>query len=485
MKMKWLFTRQIGIHIRVLLAAVFLISATTFTLGCMGVTIINQFVTKRFDQRIEFMTRYLSLNSELGILIDEKYLLQGLAGNMLKESDIAGVEIIDHTGRILVSESRRIPGPFATVEKNVYLTASEENAPLIRSVIGSGNSNSIGRVRVTYSVWEIENLSAQMKERFGYIASVLTVLSCIVFYFISRSLVAPLIALADTARKVSMGNRTIRAVPGNAPEVSRLADAFNEMLESLADGREALKIAYEKITRQEALAEVGKFSMMIAHEFKNPLGIIKSALDILKTELNIPRENVPLVYAEGEIDRLNTLIESFLMFSRPAKPSFSRGDLNRLLEQVVMGFEIQHNDTALTLNCRIPETSFDAEVDFDLLSRCIGNIIKNACEANKEKGVVSIDVEENPDKWQVRVTDQGEGINEADRQKVFEPFFTTRTTGTGLGLAFADQVIKAHGGSITIERPIHGGCCFCITLFSNNSDGNIEKKEENGTYSVS
>ncbi|MCA1794079.1 MAG: ATP-binding protein [Desulfotignum sp.] len=483
--MKSLFPKNIGIHIRVLSVAVFLISATTFTMGYLGVNIINEFVTQRFNQRIDFMAQYLALNSELGILINEKNLLRGLADNMLKENDIAGVDITDHTDNPLVTVSRDIPGPFASVEKKVYLTETDESAAWVSRLAGTRDAHLIGRVKVTYSVKGIKDLSSQMKERFLYIALVLNVLAGIIFYVVSRSLVAPLISLAETARKVSSGNRTIRASAGNTPEITRLAGAFNDMLDSLAAGRKTLKQAYGKMARQETLAEVGKFSLMIAHEVKNPLGIIKSSLEMLKTDLNIPEDNMLLTYAEEEIVRLNTLIESFLMFSRPAKPRFDQVDLNQMLEQVVMGFEIQHGGNGLDIRCHIPDTPFAAQADFDLLSRGIGNIIKNACEANNKTGVVDINVVVVQDKWQLFVTDQGKGIAEENRQKIFEPFFTTKATGTGLGLAFADQVIKAHGGNIRVQSPPGGGCRFCISLFSGTHEHMIKVMEENGTYSGS
>lgn len=483
--MRSLFPKHIGMHIRVLSAAVFLISATTFTMGYLGVTVINQFVTQRFNQRIDFMAQYLALNSELGILIGEKNLLRGFAENMLKEDDIAGVDITDQAGKSLVAVSRDMRGPFATVEKKVYLTETEEIATGVDWLSGSRNEDIIGRVNVTYSVRGIKDLSRKMKERFVLIALILNGLACVMFYFVSRSLVAPLISLADTARKVSSGNRTVRAVPGNTPETIRLAGAFNDMLDSLAAGRRTLKQAYEKMARQETLAEVGKFSLMIAHEVKNPLGIIKSSLEMLKADMNIPGDNMLMNYAEEEIVRLNNLIESFLMFSRPAKPRFEKIDLNQMLEQVIMGFEIQHSTDGLRFNCKIPDTPFEARVDFDLLSRGIGNIIKNACEAGSGKGVVDIHVEMIREKWQVFITDQGPGIKDADKKKIFEPFFTTKTTGTGLGLAFADQVVKAHGGSIRVEDPEAGGCRFCITLFSGVHEQMIEAMQENGTDSGS
>lgn len=476
------FSQRIGIHARIMSAAVILICATVLTLGYFGVTLINGFLTQRFNQRIHFMTQYLALNSELGILIDEQTLLKGLAANMLKEDDIRGVEIQDRGGRILVNEVRQIKGPFDTVERKVFLSNTESSPPWITGLSGNSDHEYIGLVRVTYSIQGIEDLMREMTRRFVATALVLTILAGMIFYFISRSLVSPVISLAETARKISMGNRTIRAQSGTTPEIAKLADAFNEMLDSLARGRKTLIQAHEKMTRQETLAEVGKFSMMIAHEVKNPLGIIKSALEMLKTDLNIPRDNIPLNYAEEEIVRLNTLIESFLIFSKPARPKFEQTDLNRMVEQVIMGFEIQHGTDQLEIVSDIPAAPFTAKADFDLLSRGIGNIIKNACEANKQTGKVAVTVQIRGNKWILRVRDQGPGIKAADKKHIFEPFFTTKAKGTGLGLAFADQVVKAHGGSITTEDAEGRGACFVITLFSGRLEQQIEAMEENGRF---
>ncbi len=462
--------KNIGIHTRVLTAAVMLISASTLTLGYLGVNIINQFVTSRFSERINFMTQYLALNSELGILIDERALLKGLAQNMLKENDIAGVIIVDSQDRELVREERQIQGPFQTAGKSVYLSQAQGENMFLDSINDTPGIKKIGRVDVIYSTRGIKDLVNKMKQRFFIIALTLILISCLIFYFISRSLVRPVKSLSKVARKVSMGNHDIRAPQGNTPETIKLADAFNEMLDSIARGRRTIVRAYEKMARQETLAEVGKFSMMIAHEVKNPLAIIKSSLEMMKKELDIPRDNIALTYAEEEIVRLNDLIESFLMFAKPARPSFEITDLNKLIYQVVIGFEIQYDTTRLTITSSIPDTPFFAKADFDLLSRGVANIIKNACEANQGKGEVEILIESKKNKWQLRVGDQGAGIRTEKPDEIFEPFFTTKATGTGLGLAFADQVVKAHGGSITAENRPEGGALFCVTMFAHLTD---------------
>ena len=158
--------KNIGIHARLLSAAVILITATTLTLGDVGVYIISQFVTKRFHQRIDFMTQYLALNCELGILIGEQDLLQGLAENMLKEDDIADVKILDHDDRVLAQGTRRITGPFKQIEKGVFSSDPQESADWIGNMARDFGPDSIGRVQITYSVQGIKDLMARMKKWF-------------------------------------------------------------------------------------------------------------------------------------------------------------------------------------------------------------------------------------------------------------------------------------------------------------------------------
>ncbi len=123
------FSENIGIHARVLLAAVLLISASTFTLGYFGVGIINKFVTLRFNQRIDFMTEYLAMNVELGILIDERKLLHGLAMSMLDENDIAGIEIENIKGKKLVDETRNIAGHIKWSKKKLFYLKQKKVKP--------------------------------------------------------------------------------------------------------------------------------------------------------------------------------------------------------------------------------------------------------------------------------------------------------------------------------------------------------------------
>ncbi len=458
-----------GIHFRLLFSAVLLISATTLALGYMGVGVINEFIRARFENRITFLTRHLAVNSILGILIDERIMLRRLADSLLKEKDVVRVTILNNNDDVLINVSDapiEMSDDFSVVEAPVFTKEPrEESRPFQLNGMNDDEEAPIGKVRVTYSTTELKDLLFVMKYRFFVFSVGLAVLSAVIYYFISRSLVAPITQLALAARRVATGDLEIRAVPGKLPETRELVLAFNTMLDSIEKNREALDEANKKMVQQKTLAEMGKFSMMIAHEIKNPLSIIKSSLDMLKKEDAVmASKEMMTAYMDDEIRRLNTLIEDFLFFAKPATPNFRKVDLNAMLREIILRFEIQPDAAAIRFKLEISPDGSASTADPDLLTRAFSNIIKNAVESNDFKGEVVIRTHISASRWVAEITDQGRGIPEEYVEKLFEPFFTTRTKGTGLGLAFVSQVIAAHSGDVTAENTDIGGALFRVTL---------------------
>lgn len=457
--------KNLGIHLRLLLAGLALISATTFALGYVGINISRQFIQSRFEKRISFLAKYLALNAELGVLIDNRGMLNKLAANLMTEDDVAGVVILDKDNRQITAVSRDVPGPFSKVETPILLSESGEYGEAFEwySVPDQGEKI-IGRIRITFSTGEIGQVLATMANRFIWLSAGLTCLAALIFYFLSRSLVAPVTQLAKAARQVAQGDFGLRVQPRGSPETRRLARAFNSMLDSLEKNREALEGAYKEIMKQDTLAELGKFSLMIAHEVKNPLSIIKSSLDVLKKD-PVGSSNSPMVvYMEDEIRRLNRMIEDFLAFARPAQPCFCTIDVNALLHEIVTRFELQEAGSAIEIESRIPTEPCEAYADPDLLTRAISNILKNAFDANRGRGTVRVTASCQNSTWTVDIEDQGEGIALEHINKIFEPFFTTRSKGTGLGLAYVSQVIRAHNGSVGARNRDRGGAVFSVAL---------------------
>ena len=453
-----------GIHFRLLAAAVVLITATTLTLGSIRVYIIHAFVQTRFEERIAFLARYLALNTELGILIDERSMLRRIAKNLLTERDVARVTVLNKSGETLADVSRDIPGPFSEVELPVAIRAPGEESRPFQFEANAGREETIGHVRITYSSGGIRELLMTMKTRFLVLAVCLAGICGLVFFFISRSLVAPVTRLAETARRVAAGNLGLRVEAGNLPETRELALAFNAMLDSLQQSQNALEAAQQEMVRQQTLAELGKFSLMIAHEVKNPLGIIKSSVDMFKKESGGETAEMMVAYIEDEVHRLNRLIEDFLLFARPAVPNFREIDLNEMLRERVERFRFQLNGDPIEVQDNIPAEPLYAAVDPDLLRRAIQNVMKNAREATEPAGVIRVSAAVEGTEWVVRVADQGGGIPPENLERVFDPFFTTRTKGTGLGLAFCAQVLSAHAGRIEVTNLDAGGACFSVRL---------------------
>jgi signal transduction histidine kinase len=458
--------RSPGFHTRLLLAAFLIIGATASTLGFIGGRMFHEFVQHRFEERFQFLARYLALNAELGILLDQTAMLEQLARNLLSERDAARVMIYNADGKNLAEAAKEVSGPYSEVRAPVRmkmmsdetLAFSGEPSPLVP------NPSVIGEVRLVYSTSQINRLLGSITVRFVLLSAGLAALGLILFYFISRSLVLPLMRLADTARKVGEGERYLRMQPGALPETREVSHAFNAMLDSLERSRQAVEAANQEMARQNLLAEMGKFSLMIAHEIKNPLGIIKSSFDVMRKDPTDPTNEVLIGYIEEEIQRMNLLIEGFLSFAKPAKPSFRVIDANQMLRECLERFGRRKEAARTVLLDEIPETSCLSYMDPDLCRRAIDNILKNATEASPEGGQITVRADCRENEWEVSISDKGVGIPDDMIDKIFDPFVTTRSKGTGLGLAYCAQVVQAHGGSICAMNCEEKGARFVIEL---------------------
>jgi signal transduction histidine kinase len=454
-----------GIHARLLVTAFIIISATSFSLGFFGVKLFNDFAARRFDERFQFLAKYLALNAELGVLIDQRSMLDDLARNLLSGSDVAKVAIYNRSGEVLAQAEKIISGPFHRISEPVRMGAFSEESQAFAFEGNAGESSDIiGSVEIVYTTAEINVLLEAITVRFIIFSVALTGFCLLVFFIISRSLVAPLTRLALTARKIGAGERELRMAPGSIPETREVSMAFNAMLDSLERSREAVEDANREMAHQNLLAEMGKFSMMIAHEIKNPLGIIKSSFDILKKDPSADTNAMLIGYIEEEIQRINGLIEDFLSFAKPAKPSFRIVDANHMLHECLDRFGRLKAAENMEIRRAIPEESCLSYLDPDLFRRAIDNILKNAMEATQGRGIICVDAGSTDEICRLEISDNGGGIPEELIDKIFEPFFTTRSKGTGLGLAYTVQVITAHRGKITAANKPDGGAVFCIEI---------------------
>ena len=285
------------------------------------------------------------------------------------------------------------------------------------------------------------------------------------YWGLARAINAPLRGLVEVAKQVSRGRMNVRAAGGSLRESRALAGAINEMLDALETKRRELNEANAAVARQQALAEVGKFSMIVAHEIKNPLAIIKGSLDILRKEAPVDPELKRQMagYMDEEIGRINKLIEDFLLYARPRTPVFEEVPVRRLIADLKKRVALLSDEIRVSVTMEEGEDAV-LRCDAALLERALLHVVRNALDVAAGKTPVDFDVLCFGGRILFMVQDRGPGVRPEDAKRIFEPFFSTKAKGTGLGLAIAREVVTAHGGNIRVGNRPEGGACFSVRV---------------------
>ncbi|WP_242876901.1 two-component system sensor histidine kinase NtrB [Alkaliphilus peptidifermentans] len=212
----------------------------------------------------------------------------------------------------------------------------------------------------------------------------------------------------------------------------------------------------QQVRRSERLSAIGQLASGIAHEIRNPLGIIKTISQTLKPELMDSDNKEAMDIISQEIDRANKVIKELLDFAKPYTYKLEVIQLPILLEELMVLTKKYGEQKGVNIRLQIKRTA-EIKGDLDKLKQGFINIIFNAIQAMPTGGVLEI-IASRDDEWAiVHFFDEGEGISDEIKEKIFNPFFTTKDTGTGLGLAITHRIIEEHHGKINIySRKDHG-----------------------------
>jgi len=238
-----------------------------------------------------------------------------------------------------------------------------------------------------------------------------------------------------------------------------------------------------QLRQAESLAALTTLSAGVAHEIKNPLASIDIHIQLLRKEIakrkceNIKNMENLLVIVKEEIDRLNSIVQDFLFAVRPMNMNLSRESINEIIKEMMdfLKYELQEADISVMLEFEegLPEVSVDPKY----LKQALLNVVKNSIEALDGGGRLNVKTEEASDgDVLIHIIDNGKGIPENIMGKIFEPYFTTRNFGTGLGLVIVYKIIKELGGDIKVSSKENEGTAFSIKLPV------LEKKKRLLTY---
>lgn len=325
----------------------------------------------------------------------------------------------------------------------------------------------------------------RMRARLLLVTAGLMTAALAFIYWWTRSTVAPLLQLRRGADRFSEGDLSVRVPVRGFDEVGTLAATFNHLAESLERTLQEkdraltetnrlyrnLKIARARLGQAERLSAVGMLAAGVSHELNNPLGIILSTAGNLREGLGARSafaEDVSII--EAETQRCRRIIQSLLNFAASGESHPARVDLNALLQET---FEVAQRDgrartmtAEWCLDTHLPEVWVDPR----LMQQVFLNLLLNAADAMEGSGVVQLRTAESIQGGQRKVliqfADQGCGIEAADLDHIFDPFYTTKKGGAGfgLGLAVSYGIIAAHGGEITVDSHRGRGSTFTIML---------------------
>ena len=303
--------------------------------------------------------------------------------------------------------------------------------------------------------------------------------------FNSNRLLRPLRALRAGVERVAEG-RYDEPVQASAPdELGLLAAEFNRMAEAIRRRDAQLSSQQKTLLERGQLATVGRMSAQITHELRNPLTSIGLNSELLMEELEAYEGAHQLTSARDllvniikEVERLKEITEEYLRFSRLPVPEKNTVDLNHtaaeLLEFVRSEMDLAKVKTRLDLD----PAPTPARVDPNQIRAALLNLLRNAREAMPEGGHIVMRIRSLSNQVFVEVTDSGGGISQDVRARLYEPFFSTKAQGTGLGLSMVKQIIDAHEGTIEVESQAATGTTFRLIFASATASQDAELPEK-------
>jgi signal transduction histidine kinase len=286
---------------------------------------------------------------------------------------------------------------------------------------------------------------------------------------LAKRITGPLQKLVEGTVRISKGDFTQTISVGSRDEIGDLARSFNEMTKDLLETRRRMEDANRRLIQAEKLASIGRISASIAHEIRNPLTSVKLNIQkLMQNEHLDEEEKEHLSISQEGIGQIEKFIKELLNFTRVSDLNPERFSVVQIVEESlkVMRDSFQEKKIAL-------EKSFAADlpavvVDGDKIRQVFLNILRNAVEAVEEGGRIKLALsrikENGVARIKVRISDNGCGIPEKDWENIFEPFYTTKPSGFGLGLSNARKIVEQHRGSIRVTKTKGKGTTFEVRI---------------------
>lgn len=380
--------------------------------------------------------------------------------------------LLDDAGRIIgASQDLRARGFPTQLQLDAWSPADSHTAVRDGAALGYadvlvGEAVSTGYQHFTGLGWRVlmlepTRLAFESIWRMLWIQLGLLLLTLAVAVWISRRLAAriarPIVTLTEFTRQFRE-DRKAQPLPlaSTITEVGELNQAFTDMIE-------ALEVSREQIVRAGKLAVVGEMAAIMAHEVRTPLGILRTSAQLLEAQPDLgERERELIAYITAETERLNRLVTLLLECARPRPPEFRPHDLHDIIQNVVNLLEAKAEKSGVRLLTELEAGDPVLACDREQLTQVFLNLILNALDFVPAQGRIAVRTLSTADELIVYVDDDGPGVAAELRGNIFDPFFSRREGGIGLGLTIVQQIVEVHQGRIQVTESPWGGARFDI-----------------------
>jgi signal transduction histidine kinase len=286
---------------------------------------------------------------------------------------------------------------------------------------------------------------------------------------LAKRITGPLEKLVEGTVRIAKGDFTQTISVGSRDELGDLARSFNEMTKDLLETRRQMEDANRRLIQAEKLASIGRISASIAHEIRNPLTSVKLNIQkLMQVESLDEEEKEHLSISQEGIAQIEKFIKELLNFTRVSDLNPERFSVVQIVEESLKMMRNSFLEKTIVLEKRFAADLPAVVVDGDKMRQVFLNILRNAVEAVEEGGRIGLTLsrikENGAPKIRVRISDDGCGIPEKDWENIFEPFYTTKASGFGLGLSNARKIVEQHRGTIKVTKSKGKGTTFEVRI---------------------
>jgi signal transduction histidine kinase len=390
----------------------------------------------------------------------------------IRSEGISEIHIIDSALKIAESTNPDKVGHELSRETTELLFKSEEGKlvtekgdffNIIIPVVTKGEHQ--GYIHIVIDSRDVKSFMDENDKKRMSASALILFAGIIIAIWLSRHYTRPIKEVVSAARSVAAGDLDLNLTVNEKDEIGELKESFNQMIKRLIE----LRQLRDRLRETEHLSTVGELSSSVAHEIRNPLNFISLSVDHLIDKPVDESSKELLQRIKQEIKRLDSLVGNFLAYGKPLKIVPKPVKIINLIEETLSLVYARAEKVGVEIVKKYDIDDVTIEADPELIKTCLFNVFQNSFQAMPDGGELTIAVISENNSTILSMSDTGSGLDEKIIGKVFEPFFTTRERGLGLGLAMTKRVIEEHGGMVSFRSSAGNGSTVEFILPTGNN----------------